>query len=77
MTDEILIEIRDLLKEFCSKNNQLPELLYAREIKDNYPIGLNKATEFCQKYGTNFGGWCIERTKFQELLHNAKGNLFN
>lgn len=76
MTDELLIEIRDLIKEFYTKQNQLPRLIYAKEIANNYSINLNKATEFCKKYGINFGGWCIENTKFQEVLKNASGNLF-
>lgn len=76
MADEILIEIRDLLKEIYTNKNQLPKLIYAKEIKENYPVGLNKATELCQKYGINFGGWCIETTRFQEILHNSSGNLF-
>lgn len=50
---KILIEIRDLLSKLCSKNN-LPVLIYAKEIANNYKVNLNKATEFCQKYGTNF-----------------------
>lgn len=76
MANELLIEIRDLLKNFCTNENQLPKLLYAKQIAKNYSINLNKATEFCQKYGINFGGWCIESTKFQEILHNSNGNLF-
>lgn len=76
MKEKLLIEIRDLLSKLCNKNN-LPVLVYAKEIASNYKINLNKATEFCQKYGTNFGGWCIENTKFQEILHNADKNLFD
>ena len=76
MTDEILIEIKELLKEFCSTQNQLPKLLYAKDIAKNYSINLNKATAFCKKYGINFGGWCIESAKFQEILQNSNGNLF-
>lgn len=76
MSDELLIEIRDLLKEIDTNQNSLPRMVYAKEIKQNYPINLNKATEFCKKYGTNLGGWCIESTKLQEVLHNADGNLF-
>lgn len=77
MTDELLEEIRDLLKEIRANQNQLPKLLYAKQIAENYSVNLNKATEFCQKYGINFGGWCIETTKFQEILHNSNGNLFD
>lgn len=73
---KILIEIRDLLLNLCNKSD-LPRLIYAKEIANNYKVNLNKATEFCQKYGTNFGGWCIENTKFQEILHNADKNLFD
>lgn len=77
MKDEILTEIRNLLKDLCTTNNNLPKMIYAKEIADNYSINRNRATEFCQKYGTNFGGWCVESTRFQEILHNADGNLFN
>lgn len=76
MANELLLEIRNLLKEFCTNKNQLPQLLYAKQISENYSVNLNKATEFCQRYGINFGGWCIETTKFQEILHNSNGNLF-
>lgn len=68
-------EIKTILKELYKKD-MLPHLVYAKEISENYKINLNKATEFCKKYGTNFGGWCIESKKFQEVLHNAEGNLF-
>ncbi len=76
MTDELLKEIRDLLKEIKTNQNQLPKLLYSKQIAENYSINLNKATEFCQRYGINFGGWCIEITKFYEILHNSNGKLF-
>lgn len=76
MSDVLLIEIRNLIKELCNNQNNLPKLLYAKDIAENYSINLNKATEFCQKYGINFGGWCIESAKFQEILHNSSGNLF-
>ena len=76
MTDEILIEIRDLLKQIIEKQTDLPRVIYAKEIANKYPVNLNKATELCKRYGTNFGGYCIEVTKFQELLHNADVNLF-
>ena len=77
MSDVLLIEIRDLIKELCNNQNNLPKLLYAKDIAKDYMINLNKATEFCKKYGINFGGWCIESTKFKEILHNSNGNLFN
>ncbi len=76
MTDEILIEIRDLLKQIVQKQPKLPKLIYAKEIEKEYPVNLNKATELCKRYGTNFGGYCIEENKLKELLHNANGDLF-
>ena len=77
MEKELLIEIRDLLKEILNNNNVLPQLVYAREIEENYKINLNKADELCKKYGTNIGGLCIEKTKLQEVFHNADLNFFD
>lgn len=64
---ELLTEINKNLEELKQKEN-LPKLIYAKEISDNYQINRNKATEFCKKYGTNFGGYCIESDKFKEIL---------
>ena len=75
MINTLLLEIKILLEEICNKST-LPTLIYAKDIENNYKVNLNKATEFCQKYGTNFGGWCIEATKFREILHNANKDLF-
>lgn len=61
MLINLLVEIRDLLKEQCTNaSNDLPNLIYAKDIEQNYRVNLNKATEFCKRYGINFGGWCIE-----------------
>lgn len=76
MPNEILREIKNLLNEISNNRNSLPQVIYAKDIAKNYSINLNKATEFCKKYGINFGGWCIESARFQEILHNASGNLF-
>lgn len=77
MLVNMLVEIRNLLKELCvNASNDLPTLIYAKDIEQNYRVNLNKATEFCKKYGINFGGWCIESTKLQEIMHDKKGNLF-
>lgn len=77
MLINLLVEIRDLLKEQCTNaSNDLPNLIYAKDIEQNYRVNLNKATEFCKRYGINFGGWCIESTKFKEIMHDKKGNLF-
>lgn len=66
-----LKEIKDIMKQ-----KHLPKLIYAKEIANNYPVNLNKATEFCKRYGTNFGGYCIEESKFKEILQ-TKQDLFN
>lgn len=55
----------------------LPKLLYAKEIAQNYNVNLNKATNFCKKYGTNFGGYCIEIEKFKEILQTAGTEIFD
>lgn len=70
MQDEILMilqSINENLEELNKKGN-LPKLVYAKEIAENYQVNLNKATDFCKKYGTNFGGYCIEADKFKEVL---------
>jgi len=64
---EVLKEINKNLEELKEKDN-LPRLIYAKEISDNYQINRNKAIEFCKKYGTKFGGYCIESDKFKEIL---------
>jgi len=70
MPDEIVNLLKDInnnLKELKQKQN-LPKLIYAKEIAENYQVNVNKATKFCKKYGTNFGGYCIEQDKFKEVL---------
>ena len=67
-------EIVDLLKsinqnlENLNKQDNLPKLIYAKEIAEKYKVNKNKATAFCKKYGINFGGYCIEVDKFKEIL---------
>lgn len=70
MQDKILMLLQSInqnLEELNKKEN-LPKLVYAKEIAENYQVNLNKATDFCKKYGTNFGGYCIEADKFKEVL---------
>lgn len=71
----MLYQINENLKELKQKEN-LPKLIYAKEIAENYPVNLNKATEFCKKNGTNFGGYCIEADKFKEVLQTKGETLF-
>lgn len=77
MEKELLIEIRDLLKQLIENQTALPRMVYAKEIEENYKINLNKADELCKKYGTNIGGLCIEKTKLQEVFHNADLSLLD
>ena len=58
--------------EELKENKELPRLIYAKEIAEKYNVNRNKATEFCKKYGTNFGGYCIESDKFKEILQNNR-----
>jgi len=60
-----------------TKQNNLPKLLYAKEIAENYRVNVNIATQFCKKYGTNFGGYCIELEKFKEILQTKGMQTFN
>ena len=73
---DILKSINQNLEDLKKKEN-LPKLIYAKDIADNYQVNRNKATEFCKKYGTNFGGYCIENDKFKEILQTAGTNIFN
>ena len=71
---KILESINKNLEEL-KKNKEYPRLIYAKEIAENYKVNRNKATEFCKKYGTNFGGYCIESDKFKEILQNNNNIL--
>lgn len=75
-TIQLLKEINKNLEELKNKEN-LPKLIYAKEIADGYHVNLNKATDFCKKYGTNFGGYCIEVDKFKEVLQTKGIEIFN
>lgn len=81
MEEKILQEQKktnELLERILNtKQNNLPKLIYAKEIAQNYQVNLNKATGFCKKYGTNFGGYCIEVEKFKEILQTKGIELFN
>ena len=75
-------EVVELLKninnnlEAIKKENNLPKLIYAKEIAQKYQVNLNKATDFCKRYGTNFGGYCIETDKFKEVLQEKGMDIF-
>ena len=62
--------------EDIKKEKTLPRLIYAKEIAEKYRINKNKATQFCKKYGTNFGGYCIELDRFKEVLQNEGLKIF-
>ncbi|MEI3388072.1 MAG: hypothetical protein V8R42_06600 [Clostridia bacterium] len=81
MEEQILREqqrTNELLETILNtKQNNLPKLLYAKEIAENYRVNVNTATQFCKKYGTNFGGYCIELEKFKEILQTKGMQIFN
>ena len=64
---EILKNINQNLEDIKKQDN-MPRLIYAKEIAEKYNVNKNKATNFCKKYGINFGGYCIEVDKFKEIL---------
>lgn len=74
-TIQILKSINQNLEDI-KKKEELPRLVYAKEIAEKYRINKNKATQFCKKYGTNFGGYCIEANKFKEVLQNEGLKIF-
>lgn len=80
MEEQILREqqrTNELLETILNtKQNNLPKLLYAKEIAENYRVNVNTATQFCKKYGTNFGGYCIELEKFKEILQTKGTEIF-
>ena len=72
---EILKSINKNLEDLKKKDN-MPKLIYAKEIADNYKVNRNKAIDFCKRYGTNFGGYCIELDKFKEILQTKGKEIF-
>lgn len=72
---EILKSINQNLEDLKKKEN-LPRLIYTKEISEKYHVSRNKATAFCKKYGTNFGGYCIELDKFKEILQTKGIKIF-
>ena len=79
LQDEIINLLENINKnlEDLKKKENLPKLIYAKDIAENYQINRNKAIDFCKKYGTNFGGYCIEVEKFKEILQNKGLEIFN
>ena len=75
-TIQILREINKNLEDLKHKDN-LPKLIYAKDISENYHVNLNSATDFCKKYGTKFGGYCIEADKFKEILQTEGIKIFD
>lgn len=75
-TIRLLKEINKNLEDLKNKE-KLPQLIYAKEIAKKYQVNLNKATDFCKRYGTNFGGYCIEVDKFKEVLQTKGIEIFN
>lgn len=70
MQDEVISLLKSIDEnlKILNQKQDLPKLIYAKDIAENYQVNVNKATEFCKKFGTNFGGYCIEQDKFKEIL---------
>lgn len=70
MPDQVLEVLKNINQnlEDIKKEGNLPRLIYAKEIAEKYKVNLNTAIEFCKRYGTKFGGYCIENDKFKEVL---------
>ncbi len=79
MSEEVIQLLRTINNnlEAIKKEDNLPRLIYAKEIAKNYQVNLNKATDFCKRYGTNFGGYCIEIEKFKEILQTKGMDIFS
>jgi len=78
--------MEEILKELQKINNNLeemkqkdknPVLLHTKDISEKYHVNRNRATELCKRYGTNFGGWCIEAGKLEEIFKNANRNFLD
>lgn len=78
MQDEIINLLKNINKnlEDLKNSKNLPKIVYAKEIAQNYRVNINRATDFCKKYGTNFGGYCIEIDKFKEILQKEGAKIF-
>lgn len=78
MQDEIINLLKSINKnlEDLKNSKNLPEVVYAKEIAQKYRVNTNRATDFCKKYGTNFGGYCIEVDKFKEILQREGTKIF-
>ena len=72
---ELLKSINKNLEDLKKKEN-LPQLIYVKEIAEKYHVNKNKASAFCKKYGTNFGGLCIEADKFKKVLQTEGIGIF-
>lgn len=73
---QLLESINQSLEDIKNEKN-LPKLLYAKDIAENYNINKNTATKFCKKYGTKFGGYCIEAEKFRQVLQDASIDILS
>lgn len=75
-TISLLKEINKNLEELKNKE-KYPKLLYVKDIVNNYPVNANTATELCKRYGTKFGGYCIESDRFKEVLQTEGIKILN
>ena len=79
MPEEVISLLKQINEnlEYLKKKENIPKLLYVKDIASNYRVNSNKATELCKKYGTNFGGYCIEAERFKEILQTKGNQIFD
>lgn len=78
LIQELIQELKqntEMLKTI-SNTNKMPKLLYVKDIVENYKVNANKAGELCKRYGTNFGGYCIEAEVLKEVLQTKGQDIF-
>lgn len=78
MPEEVIELLKNINKnlEDIKKKQNMPQLIYVKDIVQNYRVNKNTATDFCKKYGTKFGGYCIEIDKFKEILQTKGIEIF-
>lgn len=77
--EEVLEELKKISTRLdeIADNQKIPKLLKTKDIVEHYHVTRNKATELCKRYGTKFGGWCIEASKLEEVFKNAGQNFLD
>ena len=79
MPDQVIEVLKNINQnlEDIKKKKYFARLIYAKEIAEKYRVNVNTAIKFCKRYGTKFGGYCIESDKFKEILQTAGTSIFD